>query len=102
MAGGGGGTRSYDDQDCDDCDTSLDASANRVYCAEGGKDGAPDKDAYFLGPSWGHGGAGWQQSSCTAGSFVEDGNGGYCGGFGSRRSVGMYGGGGGFSEGGGG
>ena len=52
VAGGGGGTHGYDDQDCDDCDTSLDTSANREYCADGGKDGAPDKDAYFLGPSW--------------------------------------------------
>ena len=40
--------------------------------------GAPGKDANFLGPSYGHGGAGWQQSSSTAKSFVKGGSGGEC------------------------
>ena len=107
VAGGGGGTRGYDDQDCNGCDGNLEpngTSANIKHCAEGGKDGAPGKDANFLGPSWGHGGAGWQQSSSTAKSFVEGGDGGECGGFGGGGSVGLYGGGGGggFSGGGGG
>ena len=107
VAGGGGGTRGYDDQDCDGCDASLEphgTSADTIHCAEGGVNGAPGKDANFLGPSWGHGGAGWQQSSTTAKSFVDGGNGGECGGFGGGGSVGLYGGGGGggFSGGGGG
>ena len=107
VAGGGGGTRGYDDQDCDGCDANLDphgTSANIIHCADGGMDGAPGKDANFLGPSWGHGGAGWLQSSSTAKSFVEGGSGGECGGFGGGGSVGLYGGGGGggFSGGGGG
>ena len=107
VAGGGGGTRGYDDQDCDGCDASLEpngTSATTINCAEGGMNGAPGKDANFLGPSWGHGGAGWQQSSTTAKSFVDGGSGGECGGFGGGGSVGLYGGGGGggFSGGGGG
>ena len=107
VAGGGGGTRGYDHQDCDGCDGNLEpngTSANIIHCADGGKDGAPGKDANFLGPPWGHGGAGWQQSSTTAKSFVEGGDGGECGGFGGGGSVGLYGGGGGggFSGGGGG
>ena len=107
VAGGGGGTRGYDQQDCDGCDASLEpngTSANIIHCAEGGRDGAPGKDANFLGPSWGYGGAGWKLSSSTAKSFVEGGDGGECGGFGGGGSVGLYGGGGGggFSGGGGG
>ena len=106
-AGGGGGTRGYNDQDCDGCDASLEphgTSANTINCAEGGMNGAPGKDANFLGPSYGHGGAGWQQSSSTAKSFVKGGSGGECGGFGGGGSIGLYGGGGegGFSGGGGG
>jgi len=107
VAGGGGGTRGYDDQDVDGCDASLEpngTSADTIHCAEGGMNGAPGKDANFLGPSWGYGGAGWKQSSTTAKSFVDGGNGGECGGFGGGGSVGLYGGGGGggFSGGGGG
>ena len=107
VAGGGGGTGGYDDQDCDGCDGSLEpqgTSGNTIYCADGGMDGAPGKDANFLGTSWGHGGAGWLHSSSTAKSFVEGGRGGKCGGFGGGGSVGLYGGGGGggFSGGGGG
>ena len=107
VAGGGGGTRGYDQQDCDGCDASLEpngTSANKIQCAESGIDGAPGQDAKFPGPPWGHGGAGWRQSSTTADSFVEGGNGGKCGGFGGGGGVGQYGGGGGggFSGGGGG
>ena len=107
VAGGGGGTRGYDDKDVDGCDASLDSNgtpAATINCANGGVNGAPGNDANFLGPSWGHGGAGWQQSSSTAKSFVEGGSGGECGGFGGGGSVGLYGGGGGggFSGGGGG
>ncbi|XP_065908501.1 uncharacterized protein [Dysidea avara] len=107
VAGGGGGTRGYDDQDCDGCDASLEphgTSSGTIHCAEGGINGAPGKDANFLGPSWGCGGAGFQQSSSTAKSFVEGGASGECGGFGGGGSVGLYGGGGGggFSGGGGG
>ncbi|XP_065906780.1 E3 ubiquitin-protein ligase Midline-1-like [Dysidea avara] len=106
-AGGGGGTRGYDDQDPDGCDASLDENGtwvNTTNCAEGGLNGAPGKDAIFEGPSWGYGGAGYQHSSSTAKSFVEGGAGGECGGFGGGGSVGLYGGGGGggFSGGGGG
>ena len=106
-AGGGGGTRGYDDQDCDGCDASLEVhgtSSGSIHCAEGGMNGAPGKDANFLGPSWGYGGAGFQLSSSTARSFVEGGHAGECGGFGGGGSVGLYGGGGGggYSGGGGG
>ena len=107
VAGGGGGTRGYDDQGGDGCDASLEPSgtfANTIHCAEGGLNGGYGKDANFLGLCWGHGGAGWQQSSTTAKSFVEGGNGGECGGFGGGGGVGLHegGGGGGFSGGGGG
>jgi len=107
VAGGGGGTRGYDDQDCDGCDASLEphgTSSGTIHCAEGGINGGPGKDANFLGPSWGFGGAGFQHSSSTAKSFVEGGDSGECGGFGGGGSVGLYGGGGGggFSGGGGG
>ena len=107
VAGGGGGTRGYDDKDCDGCDANLEphgTSANVIHCAEGGINGAPGQDANFVGPPWGYGGAGWQQSSSTAKSFVEGGNSGKYGGFGGGGSVGKYGGGGGggFSGGGGG
>ena len=104
VAGGGGGTCGYDDEDCDGCNASLELhgkSADKTYCAKSGMDGAPGQDANFVGPPWGHGGAGWQQSSSTAKSFVEGGNGGKCGGFGGGGSVGLYGRGG-FSGGGGG
>ena len=108
VAGGGGGTRGFANEDIDGCDASLEpngTSATMDECAEGGMNGAPGKDAaYFKGPSWGYGGAGWQQSSITAKSFVDGGNGGEYGGFGGGGGVGMYGGGGGggFSGGGGG
>ena len=107
VAGGGGGTRGRVNEDCDGCDASLEpngTSATMTDCAKGGINGAPGKDANFKGPSWGHGGAGWQNSSSTAESFVEGGNGGECGGFGGGGGVGIYGGGGGggFSGGGGG
>ena len=107
VAGGGGGTRGADDEDVDGLDANLEprgTMANATNCAEGGIDGAPGKDAMFTGPAWGHGGAGWQQSSTTATSFVDGGDGGECGGFGGGGGVGMYGGGGGggFSGGGGG
>ena len=107
VAGGGGGTRGYNNEDPDGCDASLElhgTMANATNCAEGGINGAPGLDATFAGPPWGFGGAGWQRSSTTAMSFVEGGNGGECGGFGGGGGVGMYGGGGGggFSGGGGG
>ena len=107
VAGGGGGTRGFVNEDCDGRNASLEpngTSATMTDCAEGGMNGAPGKDAYFKGPSLGHGGAGWRKSSSTAKSFVEGGNGGECGGFGGGGGVGMYGGGGGggFSGGGGG
>ena len=107
VAGGGGGTRGIDNKDCDGRNASLDpngTSATIADCAEGGMNGAPGRDASFLGPSWGHGGAGWQQSSTTAKSFVDGGNGGEYAGFGGGGGVGMFGGGGGggFSGGGGG
>ena len=109
VAGGGGGTRGFDNEDCDGCDASLDpngtsASAIMADCADGGMNGAPGRDASFLGPSWGHGGAGWHKSSSTAKSFVDGGNGGEYAGFGGGGDVGMFGGGGGggFSGGGGG
>ena len=107
VAGGGGGTRGNDSKDTDGCDASLEphgTMANAQFCAEGGVDGASGKDAMFTGPPWGHGGAGWNQNSTTARSFVDGGNGGECGGFGGGGGVGMYGGGGGggFSGGGGG
>ena len=107
VAGGGGGTRGADDEDVDGLDANLEphgTMANATNCAEGGINGAPGADAIFRGPPWGHGGAGWQQSSTTAKSFVDGGDGGECGGFGGGGGVGMYGGGGGggFSGGGGG
>ena len=107
VAGGGGGTRGYDEQDPDGCDASLDENGtwvNTTNCAKGGLNGAPGKDAIFEGPSWGYGGAGYEQSSFTAKSFVEGGHAGECGGFGGGGSVGLYGGGGGggYSGGGGG
>ena len=107
VAGGGGGTRGYDDRDCDGCDANLESngtSAAIASCAEGGINGAPGNDADFQGPVWGYGGAGWKQCSSTAESFTKGGIGGKCGGFGGGGSVGMYGGGGGggFSGGGGG
>ena len=108
VAGGGGGTRGYNHEDPDGCDASLDPDGtvveNGPNCAESGRDGAPGRDATFAGPPWGYGGASWMQSSTTAQSFVDGGNGGECGGFGGGGGVGMYGGGGGggFSGGGGG
>ena len=107
VAGGGGGTRGFANEDIDGCDASLEpngTSATMDDCAIGGMNGAPGRDAYFRGPCWGHGGAGWQLSSSTAKSFVDGGNGGEYGGFGGGGGVGSYGGGGGggFSGGGGG
>ena len=106
VAGGGGGTRGIDNEDVG-CDASLEPDGtmgNAINCAMGGKDGAPGDDAIFRGPPWGRGGAGWEQSSTTAKSFVDGGDGGECGGFGGGGGVGRYGGGGGggFSGGGGG
>ena len=109
VAGGGGGTRGFANEDIDGCDASLGPNgtfATMADCAEGGMNGAPGRDADFKGPSFGHGGAGWQRSSSTAKSFVDGGNGGEYGGFGGGGGVRMYGGGGGggggFSGGGGG
>ena len=107
VAGGGGGTRGADNEDVAGCDANLEphgTMANATNCSEGGINGAPGNDAMFTGPAWGYGGAGWQQSSTTARSFVDGGDGGECGGFGGGGGVGMYGGGGGggFSGGGGG
>ena len=108
VAGGGGGTRGCDSEDPDGCDPSLSLEpdgtmADAKYCAEGGIDGAPGKDATFAELSWVYGGAGWQKGSTTALTFVDGGFGGDCGGFGGGGSVGKHGyGGGGFSGGGGG
>ena len=107
VAGGGGGTRGLDNEDVAGCDGNLEphgTMAKAINCSEGGINGAPGNDAIFAGPPWGYGGAGWQQSSTTAKSFVDGGDGGECGGFGGGGGVGMYGGGGGggFSGGGGG
>ena len=106
-AGGGGGTRGHDGDDLDGKDANVeeDGSAGKgLNWAPGGVAGGPGGDANFTGPSWGHGGAGFSQSSPTAQSFVHGGEPGEGGGFGGGGAVGTYGGGGGggYSGGGGG
>lgn len=107
VAGGGGGTRGHDQDDCDGRDANVEeeglAGVGREW-APGGVEGDCGKDAFFTGPPWGHGGAGFNQSSLTARSFVQGGAGGSGGGFGGGGAVGTYGGGGGggYSGGGGG
>ena len=110
VAGGGGGTRGFDEGDKDGCDASLEPWGTDGEGKEhglGGKDGMPGMDAdmsYFQGPCWGHGGAGFLKSSKTAKSYIDGLEGGQCGGYGGGGGVGMLGGGGGggFSGGGGG
>lgn len=106
-AGGGGGTRGHDQDDRDgrDANTEEDglAGVGREW-AHGGVGGGCGCDALFTGPPWGHGGAGYNQASTTAMSFVHGGTKGSGGGFGGGGAVGTYGGGGGggYSGGGGG
>ena len=109
-AGGGGGTRGVDENDCDGCDASLEPNGldgrGREH-GKGGVDGGPGVDANpadYQTPCWGHGGAGFNQESTTASSFLKGGDGGQCGGFGGGGAIGQYGGGGGggYSGGGGG
>ena len=110
VAGGGGGTRGYDDQDEDGCDASLEtygSDGRGNEHGEGGKEGLPGTDAdysWYQGPCWGCGGAGFTKSSKTAKCYAEGLEGGQNGGFGGGGGVGLYGGGGGggFSGGGGG
>ena len=110
VAGGGGGTRGFDEGDKNGCDASLEPDGMDGLGKEhglGGQDGMSGKDAnmsYFQGPCWGYGGAGFLKSSTTAKSYVDGLEGGQCGGYGGGGGVGMLGGGGGggFSGGGGG
>ena len=109
-AGGGGGTRGADANDFSGSDANIyeDGFDGRGSCfGVGGKNGGPGGDATSSGGepwSWGGGGAGFMQDSCTAQGFLAGGHGGQNGGFGGGGAVGMYGGGGGggFSGGGGG
>ena len=107
VAGGGGGTRGYDDEDLDGTDAStLESGRDGVgqQWAHGGAGGGAGRDASFTGPSWGYGGAGYNTASLTAKSFLHGGEAGEGGGFGGGGAVGQYGGGGGggYSGGGGG
>ena len=109
-AGGGGGTRGLDSEDGDGMDASLDENGSDGQGYEhgnGGLNGDPGKDASlpeFRGPCWGYGGAGFLKNSTTASSFLDEGHGGQCGGYGGGGAIGSFGGGGGggFSGGGGG
>lgn len=109
-AGGGGGTRGLDGEDGNGMDASLDENGSDGRGFEhgaGGLNGEPGKDANspeFRGPCWGFGGAGFLKNSTTASSFLKEGHGGQCGGFGGGGGIGSFGGGGGggFSGGGGG
>ena len=106
-AGGGGGTRGHDGDDHHGRDANVEEDGSAGVGAEwapGGVAGGPGGDANFTGPSWGHGGAGFNQSSSTSQSFVHGGEPGEGGGFGGGGAVGVYGGGGGggYSGGGGG
>ena len=108
MAGGGGGTRGYDDDDHDGTDANITSESGNdgtgQQWSHGGADGGSGKDANYSGPSWGHGGAGFTTASTTAKSFLHGGESGEGGGFGGGGAVGQFGGGGGggYSGGGGG
>ena len=107
-AGGGGGTRGHDPDDHDGRDANIESSDGLdgvgQQWASGGADGGAGKDALFTGPCWGYGGAGFNQASSTAKSYLHGGSTGEGGGFGGGGAVGRYGGGGGggYSGGGGG
>ena len=108
VAGGGGGTRGHDAEDIDGKDANIESEDGKdgagQQWAAGGASGGAGKDAWFTGPCWGYGGAGFNTASTSAKSFLHDGEPGEGGGFGGGGGVGHYGGGGGggYSGGGGG
>lgn len=86
VAGGGGGTRGHDAEDIDGKDANIETENGTdgagVQWASGGAGGGAGKDAWFVGPCWGYGGAGFNTASTSAKSFLHGGDPGEGGGFG--------------------